>query len=50
MSKDHIPTIDENVIRKAQGADAEAFSQIYNAYYNNVYFIAYQYYKNEESA
>ncbi|MDQ0359834.1 RNA polymerase sigma factor [Breznakia pachnodae] len=50
MSKDHIPTIDENVIRKAQKADTEAFSQIYNAYYNNVYFIAYQYYKNEESA
>ncbi|MDQ0359832.1 RNA polymerase sigma factor [Breznakia pachnodae] len=50
MSRNYIPTIDEDVIRKAQQADTEAFSKIYKAYYNKVYFIAYQYYRNEESA
>lgn len=50
MSRNYIPTIDEDIIRKAQQSDTEAFSKIYKAYYNKVYFIAFQYYRNEESA
>ncbi|MDQ0362635.1 RNA polymerase sigma factor [Breznakia pachnodae] len=45
-----INILDEEIILKAQGGDTEAFSQIYKAYYSRVYFVAYQYFRNEEVA
>lgn len=50
MGGNYLPLVDDEVIRKAQKADTDAFSQIYKAYYNKVYFIAYQYYKDDETA
>lgn len=42
--------VDETVIRKAQHGDVDAFSSIYKAHYNQVYFVACQYYRDEEIA
>lgn len=50
MGGNYLPLVDDDVIRKAQNADTEAFSKIYKAYYNKVYFIAHQYYRDDETA
>lgn len=42
--------IDETIIYNAQKGDTEAFGEIYKAYYRRVYFIAFQYFQNEETA
>jgi RNA polymerase sigma factor (sigma-70 family) len=42
--------ISEEVIREAIRGDTQAFTDIYKAYYNKVYFIAIQYFRNEEMA
>ncbi|MDQ0361648.1 RNA polymerase sigma factor [Breznakia pachnodae] len=45
-----LSAITEDTVRRAQGGDTEAFSSIYKAYYNKIYFIAMQYFHNEEMA
>ncbi|MDF9825627.1 RNA polymerase sigma factor (sigma-70 family) [Breznakia sp. PF5-3] len=42
--------VEEDTIVKAQAGDTDAFSEIYKVYYNRVYFIAYQYYRDSETA
>ena len=42
--------LDDKTIIKAQNGDTEAFSEIYRAYYKKVYFIAHQYFRDEEMA
>ncbi|MDQ0361695.1 RNA polymerase sigma factor [Breznakia pachnodae] len=46
----HFNKIDETTIYNAQKGDTEAFGEIYIAYYRRVYFIAFQYFQNEETA
>lgn len=42
--------ISNEVISRAINGDSEAFSEIYHFYYRHVYFIALQYFRNEEIA
>lgn len=42
--------INDEIVKKAQMGDEDAYSQIYNHYYKKIYFIAYDYFHDEELA
>lgn len=45
-----LTTVSEDIILKAISGDTEAFTLIYKSYYQRVYFIGIQYFRNEETA
>ena len=45
-----LTTVSEDIILKAISGDTEAFTLIYKSYYQKVYFIGIQYFRNEETA
>lgn len=42
--------VSEDVILEAKQGDIDAFAQIYNTYYIKVFFMSFQYLKNEDTA
>lgn len=50
ISMENKKNISNEVISRAINGDSEAFSEIYHFYYRHVYFIALQYFRNEEIA
>lgn len=42
--------INDEIVKNAQAGDTDAYSQIYHHYYKKIYFIAYDYFHDEELA